>query len=86
MFSGLSGLPVQLEDVDQHLSHRAVELRGNLFRLGLNVSTTRAILRFDGSSNSGAPGTPVIQTFGQLITQGNIVLGTMTTTISAMLF
>ncbi len=46
-----------------------------LFRLGLNVSTTRAILRFDGSSNSGAPGTPVIQTFGQLITQGNIVLG-----------
>ena len=43
-----------------------------LFRLGLNVSTTRAILGFDGG---GAPGTPVIQTFGQLITQGNIVLG-----------
>ncbi len=44
-----------------------------LFRLGLNVSTTRAILGFDGGS--GAPGTPVIQTFGNLITQGNIVLG-----------
>ncbi len=43
-----------------------------LFRLGLNVSTTRAILGFEGN---GAPGTPVIQTFGQLITQGNIVLG-----------
>ncbi len=43
-----------------------------LFRLGLNVSTTRAILGFEGS---GAPGTPVIQTFGNLITQGNIVLG-----------
>ena len=46
-----------------------------LFRLGLNVSTTRAILGFDGSGASGAPGTPVIQTFGELITQGNIVLG-----------
>ena len=46
-----------------------------LFRLGLNVSTTRAILGFDGSGTSGAPGTPVIQTFGELITQGNIVLG-----------
>jgi len=44
-----------------------------LFRLGLNVSTTRAILSYDGST--GAPGTQVIQTFGQLITQGNIVLG-----------
>ena len=44
-----------------------------LFRLGLNVSTTRAILGFDGSTS--APGTPVIQTFGNLITQGNIVLG-----------
>ncbi|MCI9185903.1 MAG: flagellar biosynthesis protein FlhA [Oscillospiraceae bacterium] len=44
-----------------------------LFRLGLNVSTTRAILGFNGGS--GAPGTPVIQTFGNLITQGNIVLG-----------
>ncbi|MCI9566705.1 MAG: flagellar biosynthesis protein FlhA [Lawsonibacter sp.] len=43
-----------------------------LFRLGLNVSTTRAILGFQGN---GAPGTPVIQTFGELITQGNIVLG-----------
>lgn len=46
-----------------------------LFRLGLNVSTTRAILGFDGSGTSMSPGTPVIQTFGQLITQGNIVLG-----------
>ena len=43
-----------------------------LFRLGLNVSTTRAILRFDGS---GEVGTAVIRTFGELITQGNIVLG-----------
>ena len=43
-----------------------------LFRLGLNVSTTRAILGFKGN---GVPGTPVIQTFGNLITQGNIVLG-----------
>ena len=46
-----------------------------LFRLGLNVSTTRSILRYDGSGEVGSPGTPVIQTFGQLITQGNIVLG-----------
>ena len=45
-----------------------------LFRLGLNVSTTRAILGFDGGNN-GSPGTAVIQTFGNLITQGNIVLG-----------
>ena len=43
-----------------------------LFRLGLNVSTTRAILSYDGS---GEVGTAVIRTFGQLITQGNIVLG-----------
>ena len=43
-----------------------------LFRLGLNVSTTRSILRYDGS---GEVGTAVIRTFGQLITQGNIVLG-----------
>ncbi len=46
-----------------------------LFRLGLNVSTTRAILGFDGSGAGASPGTPVIQIFGQLITQGNIVLG-----------
>ena len=46
-----------------------------LFRLGLNVSTTRAILGFDGSGAGASPGTPVIQVFGQLITQGNIVLG-----------
>ncbi len=44
-----------------------------LFRLGLNVSTTRSILGFDGSTSS--PGTQVIQTFGEMITQGNIVLG-----------
>ena len=43
-----------------------------LFRLGLNVSTTRSILSYDGS---GEVGTAVIRTFGQLITQGNIVLG-----------
>ena len=43
-----------------------------LFLLGLNVSTTRSILRYDGS---GEVGTAVIRTFGQLITQGNIVLG-----------
>ena len=40
-----------------------------LFRLGLNVSTTRAIL-----SNGGNAGT-VIKNFGQLITSGNIVIG-----------
>ena len=40
-----------------------------LFRLGLNVSTTRQIL-----GNAGQAGT-VILSFGQLITQGNIVLG-----------
>ena len=43
-----------------------------LFRLGLNVSTTRSILSYDGN---GEVGTAVIRTFGQLITQGNIVLG-----------
>ncbi|MGI6255428.1 MAG: flagellar biosynthesis protein FlhA [Acutalibacter sp.] len=40
-----------------------------LFRLGLNVSSTRLIL-----SNSGNAGT-VIKAFGQLITSGNIVIG-----------
>ena len=43
-----------------------------LFRLGLNVSTTRSILSYDGA---GEVGTAVIRTFGQLITQGNVVLG-----------
>ena len=43
-----------------------------LFRLGLNVSTTRSILSYDGT---GEVGTAVIRTFGQLITQGNVVLG-----------
>ncbi len=42
-----------------------------LFRLGLNVSTTRSILDYKG----GDIGTAVIRTFGQMITQGNIVLG-----------
>jgi len=40
-----------------------------LFRLGLNVSSTRLIL-----SNGGYAG-QVIKAFGQLITQGNIVIG-----------
>ena len=40
-----------------------------LFRLGLNVSSTRLIL-----SNGGYAGT-VIKAFGQLITRGNIVIG-----------
>ena len=40
-----------------------------LFRLGLNVSSTRLIL-----SNNGFAGA-VIQNFGQLITGGNIVVG-----------
>lgn len=40
-----------------------------LFRLGLNVSSTRLIL-----SNGGQAGT-VITAFGNLITQGNIVIG-----------
>ena len=42
-----------------------------LFRLGLNVSSTRLIL-----SNGGNAGV-VIQSFGQLITQGNIVIGVL---------
>lgn len=40
-----------------------------LFRLGLNVSTTRAILGNDGNAGN------VILSFGNMITQGNIVLG-----------
>ncbi len=40
-----------------------------LFRLGLNVSTTRAILGNDGDAGS------VIESFGLMIAQGNIVLG-----------
>ena len=40
-----------------------------LFRLGLNVSTTRAILGNNGNAGS------VILSFGNMITQGNIVLG-----------
>lgn len=42
-----------------------------LFRLGLNVSSTRLIL-----SNGGNAGV-VIKAFGQLITQGNIVIGVL---------
>mgnify|MGYP002508069949 CR=1 FL=1 len=51
-----------------------------LFRLGLNISTTRQIL-----GNNGHAGA-VIQSFGNMITQGNIVLGTIMTTASAMAF
>ena len=40
-----------------------------LFRLGLNVSTTRQILGNGGNAGS------VILAFGNLITQGNIILG-----------
>ena len=40
-----------------------------LFRLGLNVSSTRLILKNGG--NAGV----VIKAFGDLITQGNIVIG-----------
>ena len=40
-----------------------------LFRIGLNVSTTRLIL-----SNGGDAGS-VILAFGNLITQGNLVIG-----------
>lgn len=42
-----------------------------LFRLGLNVSSTRLIL-----SNGGEAGV-VIKSFGQLITRGNIVIGVL---------
>lgn len=42
-----------------------------LFRLGLNVSSTRLIL-----SNGGQAGV-VIEAFGNLITQGNIVIGVL---------
>ena len=42
-----------------------------LFRLGLNVSSTRLILKNGG--NAGV----VIKAFGDLITQGNIVIGIM---------
>ena len=40
-----------------------------LFRLGLNVSTTRQILGNDGNAGT------VIKSFGMMIAQGNIVLG-----------
>ncbi len=40
-----------------------------LFRLGLNVSSTRLILREGGDAGM------VIKSFGTLITQGNIVIG-----------
>lgn len=42
-----------------------------LFRLGLNVSSTRLILRDGGQAGV------VIKAFGQLITQGNIVIGVL---------
>ena len=42
-----------------------------LFRLGLNVSSTRLILRDGGQAGV------VIEAFGQLITQGNIVIGVL---------
>ena len=40
-----------------------------LFRLGLNISTTRRILGYNGDAGN------VILSFGNMITQGNIVLG-----------
>ena len=42
-----------------------------LFRLGLNVSSTRLILRDGGQAGM------VIKAFGNLITQGNIVIGVL---------
>ncbi len=45
-----------------------------LYRLGLNVSSTRLILSRGGSDGTAAAGV-VIEAFGQLITQGNIVIG-----------
>ena len=42
-----------------------------LFRLGLNVSSTRLILRDGGQAGV------VISAFGNLITQGNIVIGVL---------
>ncbi|MFI3253260.1 MAG: flagellar biosynthesis protein FlhA [Eubacteriales bacterium] len=45
-----------------------------LFRLGLNVSTTRLILSESGSNGTAAAGA-VIETFGAMITAGNIVIG-----------
>ena len=42
-----------------------------LFRLGLNVSSTRLILRDGGQAGA------VINAFGHLITQGNIVIGVL---------
>ena len=42
-----------------------------LFRLGLNVSSTRLILRDGGEAGI------VIKAFGQMITQGNIVIGVL---------
>lgn len=45
-----------------------------LYRLGLNVASTRAILS-DGADLGTAAAGVVIQSFGQLITQGNIVIG-----------
>lgn len=44
-----------------------------LFRLGLNVSSTRLILDNDGGDAAAAG--VVIESFGNLITQGNIVIG-----------
>ena len=44
-------------------------LMTTLFRLGLNISTTRQILGNNGNAGS------VILSFGNMITQGNIVLG-----------
>ena len=62
-------ITMTISDAQEFSIFPSLLLITTLFRLGLNVSTTRQILGEAGGNSA------VIKAFGQLITQGNLVLG-----------
>ena len=62
-------ITMTISDAQEFSIFPSLLLITTLFRLGLNVSTTRQILGEAGGNST------VIKAFGQLITQGNLVLG-----------
>ena len=62
-------ITITISDAQEFSIFPSLLLITTLFRLGLNVSTTRQILGEAGGNST------VIKAFGQLITQGNLVLG-----------
>ena len=62
-------ITMTISDAQEFSIFPSLLLITTMFRLGLNVSTTRQILGEAGGNST------VIKAFGQLITQGNLVLG-----------